>query len=197
MEKNMKKGTMRIVRCVAVIFVIVLSGCAGRTLDVWHDKEMDFGSVKTIAVLPFANLSQVQQAGQRVRDTLMVRLMATGGVYVLPPGEVARGIARAGLADPAAPSQEEAAKFCNIIKADAVITGVVREYGEVRSGSAIGSIIVVSMDMLEGQTGRVVWTASSEVGGISLKDRLLGPSGKPMNVSTEQAIDDIIEKLFR
>jgi hypothetical protein len=53
------------------------------------------------------------------------------------------------------------------------------------------------MDMLEGQTGRVVWTASSEVGGISLKDRLLGPSGKPMNVSTEQAIDDIIEKLFR
>lgn len=193
----MKKDTMRIVRCVAVIFVIVLSGCAGRTLDVWHDKEMDFGSVKTIAVLPFANLSQVQQAGQRVRDTLMVRLMATGGVYVLPPGEVARGIARAGLADPAAPSQEEAAKFCSIIKADAVITGVVREYGEVRSGSAIGSIIVVSMDMLEGQTGRVVWTASSEVGGISLKDRLLGPSGKPMNVSTEQAIDDIIEKLFR
>jgi hypothetical protein len=158
---------------------------------------MDFGSVKTIAVLPFANLSQVQQAGQRVRDALMVRLMATGGVYVLPPGEVARGIARAGLADPAAPSQEEAAKFCSIIKADAVITGVVREYGEVRSGSAIGSIIVVSMDMLEGQTGRVVWTASSEVGGISLKDRLLGPSGKPMNVSTEQAIDDIIEKLFR
>jgi hypothetical protein len=197
MEKNMKKDTMRIVRCVAVIFVIVLSGCAARTLDVWHDKEMDFGSVKTIAVLPFANLSQVQQAGQRVRDTLMVRLMATGGVYVLPPGEVARGIARAGLADPAAPSQEEAAKFCSIIKADAVITGVVREYGEVRSGSAIGSIIVVSMDMLEGQTGRVVWTASSEVGGISLKDRLLGPSGKPMNVSTEQAIDDIIEKLFR
>ena len=185
-------------KCVAAMCVIMVSGCSGgRHLDVWHDSTMDFASVKTVAVLPFANLSQLQQAGSRVRDTFMVRLMATEGVYVLPPGEVARGIARAGLGDPSAPSQEEAVKFCSLIKADAVITGVVREYGDARSGSAVAGIIAISMNMLEGQTGRVVWTSSAEEGGISMKDRLLGSSGKPMNDITEKAIDDIIDKLFK
>ncbi|HET6515613.1 MAG TPA: GNA1162 family protein [Thermodesulfovibrionales bacterium] len=182
--------------CAVAMFIVMVSACASHRLDVWRDENMDFGAIKTVAVMPFANLSQVQQAGSRVRDTFMGRLIATGGVYVLPPGDVARGIARAGVAEPTAPSQEEAMKFCGIVKADAVITGVVKEYGEVRSGQAIGSIIALSMSMLEGQTGKIVWTASSQEGGISVKDRLLGPSGKPMNEVTEQAVDDIIDKLF-
>ncbi len=193
----MKNIVIRVTKFLVIVPVVILSACAGRHPDVWHDSEMDFGSVKTVAVMPFANLSQMQQAGARVRDTFMNRLLATGGVYVLPLGEVARGIARAGIADPTAPSPEEVVKLCGIIKADAVITGVLIEYGEVRAGPATGSVIALSLNMLEGQTGRTVWTASAQKGGISLKDRLLGPSGKPMNESTEKAVDDIVDKLFK
>lgn len=186
----------RVAKCSVAMLIVMVSACASHRLDVWHDEEMDFGSIKTVAVMPFANLTQTQQSAARVRDSFMNRLIATGGVYVLPPGDVARGIARAGIADPVAPSQEEIVKFCGIVKADAVITGVLKEYGEVRSGTAIGSIIALSVSMLEGQAGKIVWTASSQEGGISVKDRLLGPSGKPMNEVTEQAVDDIIGKLF-
>jgi hypothetical protein len=193
----MKKQIVRRTKCLVVVLVVALSACAGRHLDVWHDSDMDFGAIKTVAVMPFANLSLLQQAGARARDTFQHRLLATGGVYVMPPGEVARGIARAGIADPTAPSPEEVVKLCGIIKADAVITGVLREYGDVRSGTATGSVIALSLSMLEGQTGKVVWTASAQEGGISLKDRLLGPSGKPMNEVTEQAVDEIIDKLFK
>ncbi len=191
----MKNIVIRVMK--SLVIVAILSACAGRHPDVWHDSEMDFGSVKTIAVMPFANLSQMQQAGARVRDTFMNRLLATGGVYVLPLGEVARGIARAGIADPTAPSPEEVVKLCGIIKADAVITGVLLEYGEVRAGPATSSVIALSLNMLEGQTGRIVWTASAQEGGVSLKDRLLGPSGKPMNDSTETVVDEIVYKLFK
>src|SRR5512135_3596673 len=193
----MKERVMRVAICTVVVLIAMFSACASNQLNVWHDETMDFGSVKVLAVMPFANLSQIQQAGARVRDSFMNRLIATGAVYVLPPGEVARGITRAGIADPTAPSQEEAVKLCNLVKADGMITGVLKEYGEVRSGTAVGSIIALSVSMFEGQTGKIVWTASAQEGGISMKDRLLGPSGKPMNEVTEQAVDDIINKLFQ
>jgi hypothetical protein len=51
--------------------------------------------------------------------------------------------------------------------------------------------------MLEAQTGRVVWTASSTKGGVSTSDRLLGGGGEPMNKVTEIAIDDLLDKMFR
>ena len=84
--------------------------------------------------MPFNNLTRETVAGERVRDVFMTMLQATGGVYVIPPGEVARGIARLSLERPASPTPEEVTKFAKIVSADAVFTGTVKEYGEVRSG---------------------------------------------------------------
>ncbi len=50
--------------------------------------------------------------------------------------------------------------------------------------------------MIETQTGKVVWTASSTKGGISVWDRLFGGGGKAMNEVTEEAVDDLLDKLF-
>jgi len=83
------------------------------------------------------------------------------------------------------------------VKADTVITGTLREYGEVRSGTSSANLISLSLQMLEAQTGKVVWSASSTKGGVSTSDRLLGGGGEPMNKVTEKAIDDLIDKMFR
>jgi hypothetical protein len=136
-------------------------------------------------------------AGERVRDVFINKLLATGAVYVLPIGEVARGIARTEVQNPVAPSQEEVVKLSGVIKVQAVITGVVKEYGEVRSGTSSANIISVSLQMLEGTTGKVVWTASTTQGGISIWDRLFGGGGRPVNDITDKAIDDLINKLFK
>jgi hypothetical protein len=158
---------------------------------------MDFGSIQTIAVMPFLNLSKETMAGERVRDVFINKLLATGAVYVLPIGEVARGIARTEVQNPAAPSQEEVVKLSGVIKVQAVITGVVKEYGEVRSGTSSANIISVSLQMLEGTQGKVIWTASTTQGGISIWDRLFGGGGRPVNDITDKAMDDLINKLFK
>lgn len=182
---------------VAVLFAA--AGCASTRQSVrvtYRDQNMDFGQVQTVAVMPFANLSRDPTAADRVRDVFMTMLLATQGVYVVPPGEVARGISRAGITAPATPTMEEVVKFVSMVKADAVITGTVREYGEVRSGSASASMISVSLEMMEGQTGKVVWSASSTKGGVSTVDRLFGGGGEPMNIVTEKAVEDLLDKLF-
>jgi hypothetical protein len=178
--------------------LLCLTACAASNPSSnYHDPNMDFASLRTIAVMPLANLTRDKLAAERVRDTFVNNLLSTGAVYVIPTGEVARGILRTGVIDATAPSSEEIAKLAALIKADAVITGVVREYGEVRSGTATANVISMSMQMIEAQSKKIVWTASSTKGGISMKDRLLGSGGQPMDAVTEAAINDIINKLFK
>ena len=63
-------------------------------------------------------------------------------------------------------------------KVDAVITGVVSEYGPVRSGSASANVVSVSVQMIEKSSGVVVWSASSTQGrNDRVVDRLFGGGG--------------------
>lgn len=186
-----------IIKRIAVFFILIsLLACSSASHEMYRDQNMDFGAIEVVAVLPLSNLTREQHAAERVRDVFITMLLSTGGIYVIPPGEVARGIARAGITDPTAPSVEEIIKLAGIIKANAIITGTVREYGEVRSGTTSANVVSLSMKMVEAQTGRIVWSASSTQGGIGLGDRLLGGGGKPLNNVTEKAINEIIEKLF-
>jgi hypothetical protein len=169
---------------------------AAQVTDVYRDPKMDFGSIQTVAVMPFANLARDQVVAERVRDVFINRLLASGAVYVLPVGEVARGITKLEIQNPAAPTPEDVVKLGGLIKADAIITGVVREYGEVRSGTTSANIISMSMQMLEAGTGRVIWSGSSTKGGISFWDRLVGGGGQPINRVTEEAIDALFDKLL-
>ncbi len=177
------------------LFFFLLSACVARGF--YRDPNMDFGSIQTVAVMPFANLARDNVAAERVRDVFINKLLSTGGVYVLPVGEVARGVTRAEVGNPANPSPEEVIKLVGIIKAQAVITGALREYGEVRSGTSSANLISLSLQMIEGTTGKVVWTATSTKGGITILDRLFGGGGQPMNRVTERAVDDLVNKLFK
>lgn len=178
---------------------LLVSGCAGRRAAkvTFHEPGMDFSLVHTVAVLPFGNLTPVQTAGERVREVFMTMLQATGAVYVLPPGEVSRAIARAGLSDPTSPAPDEVVSLGKLLGADAIITGTVLEYGETRSGTAAASMISLTARMMEAKTGRVVWSASSTKGGIGPGARLFGGGGEPMNEVTTKAVDDLLDKLFR
>jgi polysaccharide biosynthesis protein PelC len=182
-------------RTILVGIIISMTACA--TTDLYKDPNMDFGSIQTVAVMPFTNLTKEVVAGDRVRDVLMTMLLATGEIYVLPQGEVAKGIITAGIINPTAPSKDEIMKFGAQVKADAVITAVVREYGEVRTGSASANVISISLQMIEVQTGRVVLSLSSTKGGIGFTDRLFGGGGEPMNTITEKTVQDVIDKLYK
>lgn len=180
----------------AVFLLLLLSCSCSGVGDRFHDPLMDFGSVKTVAILPFVNLSKEQAAAERVRDTFTTMLLADGSIYVVPPGETARGISRSGMATPSQPSPEEVKKFAGITQVDAVITGVVREYGEVRVASSSSNVISLSLQMLDKESGTVAWTGSTTRGGISFTDRLFGGGGQPMDEITRKACKDLIDRLF-
>ncbi len=196
----MKIGNMinRLKALILLPLLFFVSACpTSAATTTYVDPNMDFGAIKTVAVMPFGNLTRDSVVADRVRDVFTNKLLATGAIYVVPSGEVARGVARTEIQNPSAPSPEEVVKLGGVIKVEAILTGIVREYGEVRSGTTGANIISLSVQMIETQTGRVVWSASSTKGGITIWDRLFGGGGKPMNVVTEKAVDDLINKLFK
>jgi hypothetical protein len=196
-DNRLKRAFIHLRNLFMVAVLVSMAACAGVGAgEKFRDDKMDFGAIKNVAVMPFTNLSRDQQAGDRVRDVFVTGLLASGGVYVIPTGEVARGIGLAGIQNPTAPSSADVIKFGPIVKADAVVTGVVREYGELRSGSSTANVISLSLQMFETQTGRVVWSTSTTKGGISMADRLLGGGGDPMNNITEKAIKDLINQFY-
>jgi len=181
-----------------LLLFLVFTGCASTKSNIaFRDPNMDFGAIQSVAVMPFTNLTRDTLAGERVRDVFMTMLQATGGVYVIPPGEVMRGITRLNIDRPASPTPEDVTKFAKNVNADAVFTGTVTEYGEVRSGTSTANVVSLSLQMMEAQTGRVVWTASSTQGGVTTADRLFGGGGEPMNATMQKAVDDLLDKLFR
>ena len=186
-----------ILKIIFPCFVFIFFTACATTSNTYRDPNMDFGAIQAVAVMPFVSLTRDNVAAERVRDVFISKLLSTGAVYVVPVGEVARGVARAEIANPATPSPEEVVKLASIIKVQAVITGVLKEYGEVRSGTTSANIISVSLQMMEVTTGKVVWSTSATKGGISIWDRLFGGGGQPMNKITEKAVDDLINKLFK
>lgn len=191
---------MRNQRCyrswAAVALLLAATAGCSKTGRRYLDPNMDFGAIRAVAVMPFVNLTRETAAGERVRDVFATMLLSTGALFVVPAGEVQNAIATQGLATPATPSAEAVTKLGRALKVDAVITGTVREYGEVRSGSSSANVVSISVQMIETTSGKLVWSASSTKGGVSMADRLLGSAGTPMNQVTEEAVDDLIGKLF-
>jgi hypothetical protein len=184
-------------RALAALLLLAVAGCASSRGQRYQDRNMDFGAIRTVAIMPFANLSRDNLAADRMRDVFSSMLLATGAVYVLPYGEVARGVGRTGVAAPTQPSTEEVVKLGTTLKVDGVITGVVKEYGEVRSGTATSNVVSVSVTLFETATGKVVWAGATTRGGVSMTDRLFGGGGAPLNDVSEAAVDDLLNKLFR
>ncbi len=181
-----------------LVAVLLLPACASSGKPgVYHDANMDFSQIQRLAVLPFANFTPTTTASDRVRDVFMTTLQAGGSLYVLPPGETQRAIARVRLSNPTQPTGEEAIAIGKEAKVEAIITGAVREYGEVRSGNTSSNVVSISVQLMETQSGKVVWTASSTKGGVSTRERLFGSKGEPMNVVTEKAARELIDKLFK
>ncbi len=186
-----------IIKAVSLTLLGVLMACGHGTRRTYQDSNMDFGAIKTVAVMPFTNLSRDNLAGDRVRDVFASTLLATGTVYVVPHGEVVRNVGKAGIGSPNIPAVEDVVRLGTMLKADGVIVGTVKEYGEVRSGTATGNVVSLSIQLYETATGKVVWSGTTTKGGIKFKDRLLGGGGEPLNDATEAAVDDLLGHMFK
>ena len=104
------KNKTRARNILVYVLFILLAACASSDMS-FIEPNMDFGAIKTVAIMPFENLASVKTGADRVRDVVTHRLFSTGAIYAIPSGEVSRVLLEVGVAIPSAPTVEEIIKL--------------------------------------------------------------------------------------
>jgi TolB-like protein len=157
----------------------------------------DLGAVKTVAVLPFENLSPDKLAGERVQKIFFTVLLESGAFEVMEPGHVLQTVRRMNL-DPGSLSMDDIKNLGKQLKVQALFLGSVIEYDDGRAGAGVSAPRVkLGLRMVDTETATTLWSAMPSQSGMSASARLLGIGGDPASQVSEDLIRTEIRKLVR
>ena len=182
-----------ICRAVAATAGLSCSSSIGSTE--FTNPDIDFAFVERVAVLPFDNLSNDQQAGLRATRLVITELLASGAVDVVEPGEVEGALIRLG-GSRTRPTIEEIITLGTVLKVQAVIIGSVAQSEVLRSGAVGIPAVTIDAQMVEAETGAIIWAATHSEKGKGFSARVLGTGGQPISETTRVCVRNLLASLL-
>lgn len=173
----------------------LLSCASGLQPTEFANPRFDFGFLERVAVIPFENLSSDQQAGMRVTRLLITELLASGAVDVVEPGEVQAALGRLGAGRTNTPNAQQVLALGRDLGVQAVIIGTVAQSEVLRSGAVGIPVVSVDAQMLETDTGAIVWAATHTEKGGGFGARVLGTGGEPIAETTRRCVRALLDTL--
>jgi hypothetical protein len=125
----------------------------------FRSKLLDGEGRRTLAVVPFLNLTQRSGAGDAVALEFVRQLVASGRYRVLEPGVVRGYLLRARVIMPGGVSLETTRMLLGGLGVEAVVSGLVLDYEETYGRE--GPTIRFGATLLDGDSGEVLWNSSS------------------------------------
>lgn len=184
-------------RIILLFFLVFLAGCGGRVVQ-YINPNANFSYIKDVAVLPFNNLGDDANAGEKVRGAVIVDLMSREVFNVIEQGEVSKVLelvlssagGQAGMA--LKPDKEMLKLIGERMGVQAVIIGSVDDYGT----SAGVSLVSISLRMLDTSSGAVLWQVKSTASGSSVVRSMFGVSTKDMVHLSRKAVRKALNTLL-
>lgn len=159
--------------------------------------KIDFSFVEKVAVLPFENYSNDTAAAARVTRLMVTELLATGAVDVVEPGEVNAATVKFGANRSQRPSTEQIVELGKTLGVQAVLAGAVLQSEVLRSGSAGVPTVTVDAQLIETESGAIIWAGTHTEKGSVASARLLGNEGEPLSVTTRRCVQKLVETLLQ
>lgn len=179
-----------------VAMLSIATGCAaGPRLFVNHKADLSY--YQRIAVVPFANLTNDANAGERVTRAFMTELVMAERFQIVEPGEFHGMLERIGglpdaqgHADP-----KKLAEAATEAQATGLIRGAVTEYTVQRNGTDEVPVITFDVEMLDVATLQTVWRITVSGRGRGRLPVLGGPNHKSFGMVTQDACRDAVKAL--
>lgn len=182
----------------ATLWIAILaSGCGGPRTYVHPDVDVSY--YETLGVLPFRNLTNDRLAGEKITGIFTTELLMKKRFEVVEPGQFRR-IARnvlSGSLDSGEWTAENIAKLGTSAGVQGVITGTVREYEMIRIGQTQYPLVTIDVEMIDAETGRVVWMIShTKKGGPNLPVISVGET-YTLGEMAQEVCHDVVGKITR
>lgn len=179
-------------RILYILLFLFLTGCATTSREGVHIAEnYDFSYIKRIAILPFDNLSEERNAGEIIRNLVASEFLASGLAEIVYPGDVIASLKRQNITDIKTLTVAQMKQMAAELKVQALITGVVTEYGE--SGTLRIPKVTVTINMIEADTGNIIWSVTKT--GSQGPSRLIGKTVTLSEIAIN-TVRDAIKTLY-
>jgi TolB-like protein len=179
---------------VIIAAVLVWTGC-GHQREVRMTEKVNLLDVKRVAVLPFDNLAREINAGERVTHVFITALHRQRVVQILELGEVERFLIRNRIRSTSQVDLRLLSAMGRELGVDAVLLGIVDEYGyRVMSGEQI-PVVGVSLRLLDTRTGGILLAASYSRSGMDSETVFAMGRIRSLTQLTDRVVTDMVEKL--
>lgn len=172
----------------AIALLATASSCAAAP-RLFVNKKADLTYYQRIAVVPFANLTNEYNAGERVTRAFLTELVIAERFQIVEPGEFhgmleqVGGLPDAqGHADP-----KKLAEAATSAKATGFIRGAVTEYGMTRGGVGDNPVITFDAELVDVATLETVWRISVSERGRGRIPVFGGDSRRSFGMLTQDA----------
>jgi hypothetical protein len=179
-----------------LMMTALFSACATTAIDYVHTK-YDFSLIKKIAVLPLENLTQDQQAGERVRKVVVSEFLAAGVLDVVEPAQVNQALGQQQIQSISGISAKQITELAKGLGVQAFVVGSVDNYERLNVGGGSFAEVAITLRALDASSGTVIWSTSKSAGGAGIAGRLFGFGGDTVHQATQKAVHDAVGTLFR
>ena len=194
--RSTERRLFRVAVAASLLALPALLGCAAPgTLYVNSDADMSY--YDKVAVLPFSNLSGQPYAGDRVMRTFVTELVITERFHIVDPSEFRAVLDRIGGL-PGVDGNYDPKKLKDASKetgATGIIRGAVTEYGMQRGQSDETPILAFDVEMVDVQTGNIVWRASTSKRGKGRVPVIGGGGTRTLSRLTEETCHELVGRL--
>jgi hypothetical protein len=190
-----KRGALRGIAG-RLLMLTLISACSTATKDYVHPK-YDFSLIQKIGVLPLENLSQDQQAGEKVRKIVVSELLAAGELDVIEPAQVNQALGQQQIQNISGVSAKQITDLGKSLGVQAFIVGSVDTYERVNVGGGTFAEVAITLRALDATSGAIVWSTSKSAGGAGFFGRLFGFGGDTMYEATQRAVHNAVVTLFQ
>ena len=173
----------------AVLALLAYAGAATAGTRLFVNKKADLGYYQRIAIVPFANLTNEPNAGERVTRAFLTELVIAERFQIVEPGEFHGMLDRIGglpdnqgHADP-----KKLAEAASAAQATGYIRGAVTEFTIQRNGGDEVPVITFDAEMIDVATGETVWRITLSQRGRGRLPLIGGASKRSFGMVTQDA----------
>jgi len=178
-----------------VISLIILSCSTQQIHQSFLRKEVDISYIKQVAVLKFENNSQQTYAAERLRNIVMTEILALGLFDVVDKALVDMVLTEEVVGEQGGYNKATLRRIAKKLGVQALVVGSVDSYDIMREGSYSYPVVALTLRLVDGSTGEIIWQASGTASGYSTVGRLFGLKPKDLTQISFELVESLLRSL--